>query len=171
MSGRFDDKIRTVTERATSDFRARLHGVAVDLVLHTGGPRIEHAVALAEDLVASGFNGDATVQVAALRRDAARSDAEPLVRTMLAEHGIDLPLPADGDAEYRLRLMAFGFWDLPMGDFSGPFLHRLPAWDEQDDLERALIILFEDLDGATTPAQKGEVEERMRAVVRDTLGR
>lgn len=91
MSGRFDDKIRFVTGSATSDFGARLHVVAIDFVVPTGGPRIDQAVALAEDLVASGFIGDATVEVAALRRDASRSDAEPLVRNMLAEHGIDLP--------------------------------------------------------------------------------
>jgi hypothetical protein len=126
-------------------------------------------VVLAEDLVASGFVGDATVEVAALRRDAARSDAEPLVRNMLAECGIDLPLPEDVDAEYRLLLKAFGFWDLPIADFYSPFLHRLPSWDEQNALERTLIHLFDDLDRATDPAQKHEIVQRMRAAVRDAL--
>ena len=114
--------------------------------------------------------GGATVEVAALRRDAARSDAEPLILAMLAEHGIDLPTPEDAEAEYQLLLRAFGFWGLPMGDFYSPFLHRLPAWDEQDDLEHALIVLFDDLDHVTEPAQKREVEERMRATVRDARG-
>ena len=120
--------------------------------------------------MASGFTGDATVEVAALRRDAARSDAEPLVLAMLAEHGIDLPTPQDEEAEYQLLLRAFGFWDLPLRDFYSPFLHRLPAWDEQGDLERALIALFDDLDHATEPAHKLAVEERMRAKVREALG-
>lgn len=139
-------------------------------MLPTGGPRVDQAVVVAEDLVASGFTGDATVEVAALRRDAARSDAEPLVLAMLAEHGIDLPTPQDEEAEYQLLLRAFGFWDLPLRDFYSPFLHRLPAWDEQGDLERALIALFDDLDHATEPAHKLAVEERMRAKVREALG-
>jgi len=160
-----------MTGSATADFDARLHRVAIDFVVPPGCPQIDQAVMLAEDLVASGFPGDATVEVAALRRDAARSDAEPLVRSMLAEHGIDLPTPSDEDAEYRLLLRAFGFWDLPMGDFYSPFLQRLPTWDEQDDLDRALIVLVDDLDHATDPAKKREVERRMRAAVRDALGR
>ncbi|TCO44929.1 hypothetical protein EV646_109101 [Kribbella antiqua] len=124
---------------------------------------------LAEDLVASGFMGDATVEVAALRRDATRSDAEPLVLDMLAECGVDLPIPEDEDAEYRLLLTAFGFWDLPIVDFYSPFLHHLPSWDEQDALEHTLIHLFDDLDHATDPAQKHEIVQRMRAAVRDAL--
>lgn len=90
---------------------------------------------------------------------------------MLAEHGIALPTPTDEEAQYRLLLRAFGFWDLPMGDFYSPFLHRLPGWDQQDDLERTLIVLFDDLDHATETSQKRGVEERMRAAVRDVLGR
>jgi hypothetical protein len=136
----------------------------------TSGPRIDRAVAVAEDLVASGFTGDATVEVAALRRDAVRSDAEPLVLAMLAEHGIAVPEPEDEEAEYQLLLRAFGFWDLPLGDFYSPFLHRLPPWDAQDDLHRALNLMFDELDHATDPAQKREVEQRMRTTVRDAIG-
>jgi len=68
-----------------------------------------------------------------------------------------------------LLLRAFGFWDLPVGDFYGPFLHRLPAWDEQTPMERSIISLLDELDRETTPAGKPAVVERMRAVVRDTL--
>ncbi len=90
---------------------------------------------------------------------------------MLAEHGIDVPTPVDEEDEYNVLLRAFGFWDLPMGDFYSPFLHRLPAWEEQEDLERALLRLFDDLDHASDPADKREVEGRMRATVRDSFGR
>jgi len=58
-------------------------------------------VILAEDLVVAGFAGDATVEVASQRRDAIRSDAEPLVRNMLAEYEIDLPVVED-DAAVRM---------------------------------------------------------------------
>jgi hypothetical protein len=158
-----------VNASAPADFGPRLHRVSVDFAIPGRGPRIDEAVVLAEDLVASGFMGDATVEVAALRRDATRSDAEPLVRNMLAQCGIDLPIPEDEDAEYRLLLEAFGFRDLPIADFYSPFLHQLASWDEQDALERTLIRLFDDLDHATDPAQKHEVVQRMRAAVRDAL--
>jgi hypothetical protein len=50
-----------------AELEARLHRVAVDLMWRTGGPRIDEAVILAEDLVAAGFADDATVEVASLR--------------------------------------------------------------------------------------------------------
>ena len=162
--------IQTVTGSLQPDLNARLHRVAVDFILPRG-LRVDEAVAAAEELVASGSTGEATVDVAALRRDAIRSDAEPLVRNMLAEHGIDVPTPAHEEDEYNLLLRAFAFWDLPMSDFYSPFLHRLPGWDEQDELARALIRLLEDLDHASDPADKREVERRMRATVRDSFGR
>jgi hypothetical protein len=158
-----------VNANVPGGFEVRLHRVAVDFVVPGHGPRIDEAVILAEDLVASGFTGDATVEVAALRRDAIRSDAEPLVRNMLAECGIDLPTPQDEDAEYRLLLKAFGFWDLPIADFYSLFVHRLPSWDQQDALERTLVQLFDDLDHATHPAQEPEIVQRMRAAVRSAL--
>jgi hypothetical protein len=134
-----------------------------------GGPRIDEAVILAEDLVVAGFAGDATVEVASLRRDAIRSDAEPLVRNMLAEHEIDLPVVEDDAAWFRVLLEAFGFWDLPLAYFYSPFLHRLPSWKEQGPLERALVRLLDDLDHATDPAKKAEVVQSMRAAVRCAL--
>lgn len=155
-----------MTTDAPADLDARLRRAAADFVIAAGGPPIEQVVLLAEKLVAAGFGGDATVEVAALRRDAARRDAEPLVREMLAEHGFDLPAPEDDDAKFQLLLKAFGYWNLPVGDFSSAFWRRLPSWDEQDDLDRALTVLFDDLDRATNPADKAEVVDRMRAVVR-----
>ena len=65
----------------------RLHGVAVGFILPTG-PRVDVAVAVAEDLVASGSSGTATMEVAALRRDAPLSDVEPLLHSMLVEHAV-----------------------------------------------------------------------------------
>lgn len=153
----------------SADFEARLHRVAVDLAFSVGGPDIERAVVLAEDLVAAGLTGNATVEVAALPRDAIRSDAEPLVRDMLAEHGIESPVAEDAAAEYLVLLRAFGFWELPITDFYGPFLHQLPSWGGQNPLERTLIQLLDELDHFAEPAMKAEVVERMRAAVRDAL--
>ena len=169
MCGRFDDMIRAVDETARAEFGARLHRLAVDLMFPVGGPRIEDAVVLGEDLVAAGYPGQATLEVASLRRDAIRSDAEPLVRCMLAEHGIDLPVAVDDNAASELLLRAFAFWDLPVADLYVPFLNRVPTWDEQDELERTLFLLFEELDHSTDSALKPGVVERMRAVVRDAF--
>jgi hypothetical protein len=169
MSGHLDDMIRAVNGTAPTEFGARLHRLAVELMFPVGGPRTEVAVVLAEDLVATGYAGEATLEVASLRRDAIRSDAEPLVRRMLAEHGIDLPVPVNDDAAYELLLRAFGFWDLPVADVYAPFLNRVPAWEEQDKLDRILLLLFEELDHTTNIALKPAVVERMRAAVRDAL--
>jgi hypothetical protein len=152
-----------------AELEARLHRVAVDLLWRTGGPRIDEAVILAEDLVVAGFARDATVEVASLRRDAIRSDAEPLVRNMLAEYEIDPPVVEDEAARFRLLLEAFGFWDLPLAYLYSPFLHQLPSWDQQDPLERTLVRLLDDLDHATDPAKKTEVVQSMRAAVRRAL--
>lgn len=144
----------------------RLHRLAGAFVIPGLGPRFDEAIVLAEDLVAAGVAGTATVEVAVLRRDALGSDAEPLVRNMLAEFGIDVPIPEDEEAEYRLLLKGFGFWELPVFDFYSPFLHRLPSHAEQDGLQRTLTTLLDELDNATDPADKQAIVQRMRAAVR-----
>lgn len=169
MSRRIDDMIRAVNETAPTEFDARLHRLAVDLMFPVAGPRMEVAVLLAEDLVAAGYTGEATLDVASLHRDAVCSDAEPLVLRMLAEHGIDLPVPVDEEGAYELLLRAFAFWDLPVADLYIPFLNRVPAWEEQGDLDRTLLLVFEELDHTTNPALKPAVVERTRTAVRHAL--
>jgi hypothetical protein len=56
-----------------------------------------------------------------------------------------------------------------VGDLYMPFLNRVPAWEEQDDLDRTLLMLFEELDHTTSTAAKPAVVERMRAAVRNAL--
>lgn len=157
-----------MTERLPPDLDARLNRVAVAFILPTG-LRVDDAVAVAEDLVASGFTGGATVEVAALSRNCPGSDAEPLVRSMLAEHGINVPDPQDEESEYSLLLRAFGYWDLPIHFFEGPFYVRIPAWDDQGPLDRALVTMLDQRDHLTTPAEREAVEQEMRAVVREYI--
>ncbi len=154
-----------MAEKRDADLDARLHSVAVIFVLPTG-LRVDDAVAVAEDLVVSGFIGEATVDVAALSRDSLASDAEPLVRAMLSEHGIDVPVIEDEDSEYRLLLLAFGYWNLPIHFFEGPFYVRIPPWDEQGPLDRALVTLLDQRDHLTTPAERDAIEQEMRGAVR-----
>lgn len=170
MRGGCDDVLRPVNGTVANGFVVRLHRLAVDLMFLGHGPRMEVAVVLAEDLVSAGFPGEATLEVACLRRDVTRRDAGPAVRRMLAEHGIDLPVPVDDVAAYELLLRAFGFWDLPVADLFVPFLDRLPAWEQQDDLQRTLLMLFEELEHTTEMTRKPAVVERMRAAVRHALG-
>ena len=166
MCGGFRWQDRDVTGSLRTDLDARLHRVAVHFILPTG-PRVDDAVAVAEDLLASGFKGEATVEVAALRRDTLLSDAEPLVRAMLYEHGIEVPIAEDEESEYRVLLLAFGYWELPIHFFEGPFYVRIPAWDDQGPLDRALVTLLDRRDQVTTPAERDAVEQEMRAVVRE----
>lgn len=102
-----------------------------------------------------------------MSRDSLGSDAEPLVRAMLSEHGIDVPLTQDEGSEYQVLLRAFGYWDLPIHFFEGPFYVRIPAWDDQGPLDRALVTLLDHRDRLTRPAEREAVEQEMRAVVRE----
>ncbi|UQX89246.1 hypothetical protein M6D93_04390 [Jatrophihabitans telluris] len=154
-----------MTEVVGPDQIARLHLAAVGLVL-TDGLRVDDAVVLAEDLLASGVTGQATVTVASLERGAIRSEAEEPIREMLAEHGISVPVFTDEDDEYRVLLTAFGYWNLPLHFFEGPFYARIPAWDAQGPLDRKLVILLDRRDHETSPDARQAVEDELRAAVR-----
>lgn len=146
-------------------FAARLNRVAVDFIL-PAGLDVRAAVTLAEEMVATGAGQAATVTVAALERDALMSDAEQPVRDMLAEHGIDVPRPQDEQTEYQALLRAFGYWDLPLYNFEGPFYVRIPEWDDQGPLDRALVTMLDRRDHETTPDARSVIEQEMRATVR-----
>lgn len=154
-----------VTGDATTAFEDRLHRVAVGFILPTGLD-VNMAVALAEDMVASGVGEAATLAVATLARDSLVSDAEEPVREMLAEHGIDVPQPDNDHDRYQVLLRAFGYWDLPLYNFEGPFYVQVPAWDDQGPLDRALVTMLDRRDHETTPQARAEVEQEMRDTVR-----
>jgi hypothetical protein len=154
-----------MTETVSPEFAARLHLVAVRFFL-PAGPSVEESVVLAEDLLVSGFIGSATAQLASLQRGAVRSDAEEPIRNMLAEHGIRVRFPTDEDDEYRLLLTAFGYWDLPLHFFEGPFYVRIPAWDDQEPLDRTLVTLLDRRDHEASQDARLSIEDKMRAVVR-----
>lgn len=154
-----------MTEACARDFAHRLLRVAADFAMPTrSGPDLAKAVVLAEEMVVAGCDDPTTIDVAALPRSVIRSDVEPLIREMLAKHGITLPSTGDEQAEYELLLHAFGFSDLPVADFCSHFWHQLPALEEQDDLQRTLTRLLDDLDHAD-PASKGQVIQHMREAV------
>lgn len=154
-----------MSEPLGRELAGRLPLAAIGFIL-PDGPSVEEAVVLAEDLLASGFTGSATVMVASLPRGAFRSEAEQPIREMLNEHGIRMLVPTDEDDKYRLLLTAFGYWDLPVQFFEGPLYARIPAWDEQLPLDRALVTLLDRRDHETSQDARRSVEAEMRAVVR-----
>lgn len=154
-----------MADNATPAFDDRIHRLAVNFILPTG-LEVDIAVRLAEDMVASGVGGEATVAVAALARDSRVSDAEQPVRDMLAEHGIEVPQPEDEQDEYQVLLRAFGYWGLPLHNFEGPFYAQIPAWNDQGPLDRALVTLLHRRDQKTTPGARAAVEQEMRDTVR-----
>jgi hypothetical protein len=89
---------------------------------------------------------------------------------MLESLEAEVPQLPDASGAWPIVLRAFGFCDLPLADFFGPFLSRLPAWDEQDGLERALNLLLDELDHAAQLQARDVVIARMRAVVREAMG-
>jgi hypothetical protein len=159
------ETIAFMTEAARGELTDRLHLVAVELVL-ADRLRVEEAVVLAEDLLAAGYTGSATVEVACLERRTTRRDAEQPIREMLAEHGIRPRHPTNAAEEYELLLTAFGYWDLPLQLFEGPFYARIPAWEDQGALDRTLVVLLDRRDAETTQDARLPIEDEMRAAVR-----
>ncbi|WP_461021663.1 hypothetical protein [Thalassiella azotivora] len=153
-----------MTTHPGAELVRRLRAVAVEVAMPTR-PGLEEAVVLAEELVALGLGGWATVDMASLPRGATRADAGDTVRAMLAEWGMEVPPAEDDDARYRLLLRAFGLWDLPVARFERAFYARLVAWDQQSELDRALALLLHELDQLSTPGERLAVERRMRELV------
>jgi hypothetical protein len=127
-------------------------------------------MALACDLIGADVATPPVVAVACLSPDETWRDAAAPILEMLESLGADVPQDADESTAWPIVLRAFGFCDLPLGDFFGPFLTRLPAWDEQDGLDRSLNLLLVELDHAGDPGARDVVVAQMRAAVPDTLG-
>ncbi|MFD3406446.1 hypothetical protein ACFWUU_37515 [Kribbella sp. NPDC058693] len=156
-------------ERLPEPFQGRLGRLAAAVVVGRRATAIEQAIELACDLISYGLAPQTVVDVAALSPNETWREAGPIVLTMIETLGIHVPDPTDNAAEWELLLRAFGFWDLPVADFYGPFLHQLPAWDKQSAMERSITRLLDELDRETTPAGKAAVVERIRATVRGAL--
>lgn len=154
-----------MTDDGSTDLDARLHRVAVGFIL-PGGPDVETAVALAEELVASGDSRPATLALAAMSRKSWLSETEDLILGMLDEHGVDVPRHVDEQSEYQTLLRAVGYWGLPVAHLEGPFYVQVPAWDDQGPLDRALVTLFDSRDHETTPDGRSAIEEEIRVEVR-----
>ncbi len=68
-----------------------------------------------------------------------------------------------GDAgQFLAALRAFGSRAIGIGEFSAIFYPLLPAWNEQDATQRALVLLLGELDQATTREDQDEIIGRLR---------
>jgi len=91
---------------ASSDLLVRLHLLAVNLLL--AKPSVEDAIALASDLVVAKMDTPTTIEVAALYRGTTLADSEPLLHSMLKEHGIEFPASTTDEEQFATRRKAFG---------------------------------------------------------------
>lgn len=66
--------------------------------------------------------------------------------------------------------MRFGYWDLALYNFEGPFYVQIPAGDDQGPLDRALVTMPDRRDHETTPEARAEVEQEMRDTLRRRFG-
>lgn len=126
-------------------------------------PDVDRAINLACRLLAANLETPATTEVACLAYGTPLRDAEPALRQMLFEHGITVSGPeAGGAGQFRAALRAFGAGAIDVGEFSAMFYRLLPAWNEQDAAQRALVLLLDELDQATTRDEQGEIIRRLR---------
>lgn len=122
------------------------------------------AVDVAVGLVMAGVDDEATVAVAARPRSTAWHEMESDVRGMLSRHGFVI----DED-EYVARLRAFAWWSLPLAHVERLFYERLPSWEDQDELERRMVLGLDARDHLTTPGEKDALEESLRDLVRTAV--
>jgi hypothetical protein len=135
-----------------------------------GSVSVAESIALACDQICADVATPPVVAVASVSAYEARRDAGARILEMLESLGAEVPRVEDDSIAWPIVLRAFGFCDLALVDFFGPFLSRLPAWHEQDGLERSLNLLLDELDHAGEPQARAVVAARMRAAVRDAMG-
>jgi hypothetical protein len=150
--------------------RARLCRLAARLALGHRLGSVTESIALACDLIGANVATPSVVAVACLSPDETWRDAGDRILEMLESLEVEVPQVEDESGAWPIVLRAFGFCDLPLADFFGPFLSRLPAWDEQDGLDRSLNLLLDELDHAAEPQARDDVIARMRATVRGAMG-
>jgi hypothetical protein len=84
---------------------------------------------------------------------------------MLREQGFPAPgREAGEDEKFLTVLRALAAGGLQVGEFYSMFMFRVPAWQEQDELERRLVVLLDDWEQQTTPQGISAAAEALRAV-------
>jgi hypothetical protein len=155
----------------SEDFlRAELAVLAAKFVLPGLGPDVNRAITVACELLVRDLDTPGTVAVAALAYGTPLRDAGPVVFDMLCEQGFPAPAPDASEAEELttvLRAVAAG--GLQTSELFTFFMWRVPAWEQQDELQRRLVVLLNDWDGETTPAGQSAAAAAVRKAARDAV--
>jgi hypothetical protein len=158
-------------ELASDPLTLRLVGVAAALDLPGLGPRVEQAVALALDLVVADRATPATVAVASLGPGATLRDAGDDIREMLREQGVAPPSPPSGeDPAYTTSLWAVGYGGLSVGEFSAVFYGYLPTWDDQDEVQRKIVVLLDEWEQESDLEARRPITDRIREAASTAMG-
>ena len=152
-------------DTSADSLRAELALLAAGFVLSGSGPDVDRAIRVACDLLVRDLDTPATVAVAALPFGTLQRDAEPVIRDMLDEQGFTAPRPGAREAEeFATVLRAVGAGGVQIGHFFSVFLDALPAQEQQDELQRRLVILFKDWVEETTPEGTSAIASAVRRV-------
>jgi len=159
-----------VSDDSVDTLRAELALLAARFVLPGLGPDVDRAIKVACDLVARRLHTPATVGVAALTYGTPLRDARPVILEMLDEQGFPAGPDASDADEYATVLRAVGAGGLGVGEFFGVFMRRVPAWDQQDELQRSLVLVLDEWAQETTQEGRSAAAAAVRKVARDAVG-
>jgi hypothetical protein len=158
-----------VTQQIPVSLQARVGRLAARIAIGRRSESIPKAIELACDLLVGDVVTPGVLEVATLNSDATWRDSGEHILKMVNSLGFGVTEAEDEATVWPIILRAFGFWDLRLNDFYGPFLNRLPVWDEQGALDRSLNLLLDELDHAADTQARQAVVARMRAVVQKAM--
>lgn len=160
-----------VSDASVHSRRAELALLAARFVLPGLGPDVNRAIRVACDLLARDLGTPATVAVAALEYGTPLRDAGPVIRDMLREQHFPAAGPDASEVEeFTTVLRAVGTGGMQTGEFFTFFMRVVPAWEQQDELQRSLVVLLNDWEQETTPEGRSAMAVAVRAVARDAVG-
>jgi hypothetical protein len=169
MAGRRED-VRVV-DASVDALRAELGLLAARFVLPGLGPDVNQAIRVACDLLVRDLDTPATVAVAALASGTPLRDAGPVIRDMLREQGFPAPGPDASEAEeFTTVLRAVAAGGMQTAEFYSFFMRMVPAWEQQDELQRRLVVLLDEWEGETTPDGRSATAAVLRQVAHDAVG-
>lgn len=158
-------------DASVDSLHAELAMLAARFVLPGHGPDVDQAIRLACDLLTQDLDTPATVDVAALRYGTALRDAGLVIRAMLREQGFPAAEPDAGEAEeFTTVLRAVGAGGMQIGEFFIFFMRVIPAWQQQDSLQRRLVVLLNDWAEETTTEGRSAIAADVRRIAKDAAG-
>jgi hypothetical protein len=125
MSQRPPVALLNVAQPVPGSLQARLSRLVTRIALGRRSDSIPESIALACDLAVADVVTPGVLEVASLDSDATWRDSSDHILEMLKGLGFEVPEVEDESTAWPLILRAFGFWDLPLDDFYGPFLHPI----------------------------------------------